>query len=133
MLHRYAEWTRRRANTTQCSPALAAGGVLIAFAIVCYVYREVILKTVEVMVVAITGAVIVAGAVALIVSSLRYYRAHAAILRAESEPVPDTWTRYAEPATTTLSDEEAITAEADWLASGVELAFGPDGKTLKAK
>jgi hypothetical protein len=128
MIHRYAEWTRRQGRSAECSPALAAAGVFLACCVVAYVYREVILKTIEVMVVAMVGVVMVVGFTALAVNAIRYYRRTA---RLAEEPIPDTWTKA--PETATMEDEEAISAEADWLASGVELAFSPDGKTLKAK
>jgi hypothetical protein len=137
MIHRYAEWCRRRAGTAQCSPALWAAGMFLACCVVAYVYREVILKTVEVMAVAIAGTVMLAGFTALVVSSVRYYRRQVRFLAEadaiEAEPVPDTWTSpVVIPDITSMKDEEAITTEADWLASGVELAFSPDGQTLKA-
>lgn len=130
MIHRYAEWTRRQGRSAQCSPALALAGMIIGACIIGYVYREVVLKTVEVTAIFMAGVAASSIAIAFTVNAIRYHRARRRIVRVEAEPVPDTWTA---PVTTTLTDEEAISREADWLAGGVELAFSPDGKTLKAK
>jgi hypothetical protein len=134
MIHKYAEWCRKRAGTAQCSPALGVLGLLVAVAITCYIYRQVILSTVRAFVAAVVIVAAVAAVIAITVSTVRFLRAQriAAIERMPA-PVPDTWTKYEEPATVTDEDVKAISEEADWLATGVELAFSPDGKTLKAK
>ena len=140
MIHRYAEWTRKRASTAQCSPALAILGCLVCFGIVVYIYRKVILTTLIDALMAAAAATVFVAVVAIVVSTLRWYRksqkvAKATILSSTTEPMPalaadgDTWTK-----TTDNAAQAAITAEADWLAAeGVELAFSPDGKTLKVK
>jgi hypothetical protein len=126
-MKRYAAWTRKQASTAQCSPALGVLAMIIAFAVTVYIYRQVILTTIIDAVAAAVGIAIFTGAVAVTISTIRWYRkkekkVQAEIISSTMEPVP-----------TTDNAEQAISDEADWLASGVELAFSPDGKTLKAK
>lgn len=126
-MKRYAEWTRRQGSSAQCSPALMIVGCLLVLAGVFYVYREVILTTLlDAMLAAISLAVLV-GALALIVSTLRWYRRQQAAAAEEArlalDALPDTWTKRADDA-----DTAAITGEADRLAdAGTELVFTPDG------
>jgi hypothetical protein len=124
----YAAWCRKRGATAQCNPVFMVIGVIVAAVIACYIYRQVIIDTLLFGLLVIGTAAATGAAVALAVSTVRWYRERARVERARLA-VPVT----AEPETATLADEEAIEAEADWLASGVELAFSPDGKTLKAK
>jgi hypothetical protein len=133
-MKRYAEWCRRQGASAECNPAVMVLGLLVAAGVVIYIYRQMILETILVALLAIAAVSVSVGLAVLTISSVRWYRrkrreAVAAI------PAADTWTapNAAEwamnrPAT----DAAAISEEADWLASGVELAFGPDGK-LKAK
>lgn len=134
ILKRYADWCRKRASTAQCSPVLGVLGVLAVMAGVIYVYRQVILDTLltALFAVLLLAATVAVGA--LTITTVKWYRRRAAALAA-AIPAPAT----AEPQDTpnwpgqsTDADEAAISEEADWLASGVELAFGPDG-SLKAK
>jgi hypothetical protein len=135
MIHKYAQWTRKRANTAQCSPALAALGMIVVFGAVIYVYRQVILTTIEDAVMAAVGVCVFVGALALTLSTIRWYRRKAAEERARMASVPETMVPAWAAADRVTDDDEAkaISDEADWLASGVELAFSPDGKTLKSK
>jgi hypothetical protein len=133
MIHRYAQWTRRQASSAQCSPALAVLGMVVAFAVVVYIYRQVILTTVITAALAAVSVAVFVGAIALTISTLRWYRKRSRAVTAEIvdsklEP-PDTWTRRR----TDDAEVAAISDEAEWLASGVELAFTPDGKSLVAR
>jgi len=134
MLHSYAAWCRKRAGTAQCSPALAAAGCLVVLAAVIYVYRQVILTTIITAVIAAVSVCVLVAAVAVTLSTLRWYRRRAADERARMA-APVTMVPDWNPADRVSDDADAaaISEEADWLASGVELAFSPDGKTLKAK
>jgi hypothetical protein len=128
MIHRYAEWTRKRASTAQCSPALAALGCVVVFAIVVYVYRQVIMTTIIDAVLAAVGVALFTGAVAVTISTIRWYRRKAA-QEASAKPAEDIhW-----PMPTDDAGVAAIHDEAEWLASGVELAFSPDGKSLVSR
>src|SRR4249919_894173 len=82
MLHRYATWTRKQASTAQCSPALAAAGIVVVMGIVIYVYRQVIMTTIIDAVLAAVGVALFVGAVALTLSTIRWYRRKAAEERA---------------------------------------------------
>lgn len=135
MIGKYANWCRKRASTAQCSPVLGVLGILVVVAAVVYVYREVILQTLLTALLAIVAVAAIVALGALTLSTVQWYRRRARRLAA-AIPAPAT----AEPQDTPnwpgqpTTDEEAkaLSDEADWLASGVELAFGPDGK-LKAK
>jgi hypothetical protein len=132
MIHRYAEWTRRQANSAQCSPALAALACVIALGIAVYVYRQVILTTIITAALAAVAVAVFVGTVIVVISTLRWYRKSRKAEPTLAMPAPDTWTRT-EPATDVTAEAD-ISAEADWLAAeGIELAFSPDGKTLKVK
>jgi hypothetical protein len=125
----YRRWVLKRASSAQCSPALMFLGMLVVAGAVIYVYREVILHTLIIAGIAIGIVCGTAVVVALTVNFLRYQHARAKASIAEALATP------LEPTDTvpgTGEDAAAISREADWLASGVELAFDPDGK-LKAK
>lgn len=127
-MRRYAEWCRRQGKTAQCSPVLGVLGILFVMAVVIYTYRQIIVTTIIDAVLAAVGVAIFVATIAVTISTIRWYRKKSAVPRAEiisSETVP------IKP--TTDADTAAISDEADWLASGVELAFGPDGKTLVAR
>jgi hypothetical protein len=101
-------------------------GLVVCFVIVVYIYRQVILTTVITAVIAAVSVCVLVGAVALTLSTIRWYRRQQA--------------RYqqivagaAEPIVAADTDAAAISDEADWLATGVELAFSPDGKNLVAR
>lgn len=133
MIRRYAQWTRRQASSAQCSPALVLLGCIAAFAVVVYVYRQVILTTIEDAVLAAAGVAVFTGTILVTISTLRWYRKRqravtAEIVSSKLESIPDTWTK-----TTDEVEVKAISDEAEWLASGVELAFSPDGKSLVAR
>jgi hypothetical protein len=130
VLHRYAEWTRGRANTTQCSPVLGVIAAIVVFAIIVYTYREVIITTVETAIFAALGTAAFAGVLMLTVSTLRWYRKRAKLMKAN----PSAGVALAtveSPAT--VDDVTAISREADWLAdAGSELVFDKEGN-LRAK
>jgi hypothetical protein len=109
---------------------MVAGTVVVA-CIVAYIYREVIIHT---LIMAGIAVGIVCGLIAIVVLTVNFLRwskreqhkrVNAAIEAGRAAAAVE-----AEP----IDDEKAkeIAREADWLASGVELAFDPDGK-LKAK
>src|SRR4249920_1043876 len=81
MLHRYATWTRKQASTAQCSPALAAAGIVVVMGIVIYVYRQVILTTIITAALAAVSVAVFIGAIALTISTIRWYRKKAAAER----------------------------------------------------
>lgn len=128
IIHGYAQWTRRQASTAQCSPALAILGLIAAMAITVYIYRQVIMTTIITAVLAAVGIAMFTGAVAVTISTIRWYRQRdkavtATIVDSRLEPLPATDDSVA-----------AISDEADWLArGGVELAFSPDGKSLVSR
>lgn len=128
--NRYAEWCRKRGGTAQCSPALVVLGMIVVACLVGYVYREVIIHTL-IMAGIVVGIACGTGLViTLAVNGFRWHhrRAVASIGKAIADnPIPVIET---EPIDQEQAD--AMAREADWLASGVELAFDPDGK-LKAK
>jgi hypothetical protein len=127
MLHRYAEWTRRRGRTAQCSPAIGALAALLIFGAVIYVYRQVILTTIITAVLAAVGVTLIVGSVAFIISTLRWYRKRTKLMAAS----PDGSTALV--TATDDADASAIGAEADLLASaGTELVFDKEGN-LHAK
>lgn len=135
ILTAYRDWTLRRARSAACSPVLGVLGILVVAAAVCYVYREVILQTLLTALFAVLAVAAIVALGALTLSTFQWYRRRAQKL-AEAIPAPavteDAKVHWPAPKATTDADERAISDEADWLASGVELAFGPDGK-LKAK
>lgn len=125
-MKRYRRWCIRQASQANCNPVLGILAVLVVVGISCYIYRETIIKTVEVALLACGAVAAVVAVTALTVSTVRWYRkrareAAAAIPASEPQDVP-----------ATDANVKTISDEADWLASGVELAFGPDG-SLKAK
>ena len=110
----------------QCSPALAVAGLILCAGIVIYVYRQVIMTTVITAVIAAVSVCVLVGAVALTLSTFRWYRRQQARYREiAAGEVP--------AIVATDTDAAAISDEADWLATGVELAFSPDGKNLVAR
>jgi hypothetical protein len=129
-MKRYADWCRKRGATMQCNPVMLIPIAIIAIAITGYIYREVIFTTLLLAVLAVASLAFATGCIALTVNTFRWYRNRAA--QARTAEAKAHGTLAAEPVAT--DDAEAdITAEADWLASGVELAWSPDGKTLRAK
>jgi hypothetical protein len=127
----YRDWVLKRAGTAQCSPALMVLGLIVVACIIAYVYRQMIINTLimaGIVIGSVCGAAVV---IALTVNFLRWNhrRAKASIDQALATPLEPQDTV---PGTVTEEDAAAISREADWLASGVELAFDPDGK-LKAK
>lgn len=115
----------KQASRVQCSPALGIAGTIIAIGFVAYIYRQVIINTVVTALIAMGCIVGGIALIAFIASTVRWqvrrHREVPAPIDIDPEPAP------------AESDKEAITREADWLAGGVELAFSPDGKTLKVR
>jgi cation transporter-like permease len=121
MIEKYKRWTIRQANTAQCSPALGVLVGIIVLGVMVYVYRRVVLETLLIGSIGLTVIMILTLGTALGLAIRRH--------RAEAEPEP-----AMVPVAATDGDVAAITKEADWLATeGVELAFSPDGRTLKVK
>ena len=102
-----------------CNPFIIVIGFIVGLIIVCKIYYHVILDTLMIAGLSIVGILIAFGIGVFIHSSFKWNRSRP-IVSPDAEPEP-------EPV---LTDEQKITAEADWLASGIELAFSPDGKTL---
>jgi len=127
MLRKYADWTRRRGGTLQCSPALGVLAGLVVFGAVIYIYREIILTTIEVALIAAASVAVFAGVLMITISTLRWYRKRSKAMAAN----PSGATALA-----TMTDDvevSAISKEADWLAdAGSELVFDKDGN-LHAK
>lgn len=135
----------RMAGQANCSPALMVLGFLAIVAVVTYIYRNVIMETLIAAgeAIALVSGIAIVGA--LTVNFLKWNRRRnkAAAKRREYEsggPIDSVTSGHGKSGgldilkPTTVTDEEAITQEADWLAAeGVELAFSPDGKTLKVK
>jgi hypothetical protein len=139
MYKRYKDWTIRQASTAQCSPALGVVFLLAILGCTIYIYRHVIEDTLLIAAIAVLAVTIVAVIAGTIVTVLRHSKQTAtasapATIQGTTEPAfaVDGQT-LREPATITQEDADAISAEADWLASGVELAFSPDGKKLVKK
>ena len=131
LLSRYADWTRRRGGTLQCSPALGVLAALVVSGAVIYVYREVILTTLITAAIAAVSVAVFGFAVTFTVSTLRWYRKRQRLMAAD--PSGGVALATAEVPAATLSDVEAISREADELAEdGMELVFTSDG-SLKAK
>lgn len=133
MIHRYAQWTRRQASSAQCSPALGILALIAAFAVTVYIYRQVILTTILDAVLAAAGVAVFVGTIMVTISTIRWYRKRqkvvtAQIIDSKMEPTDIHW-----PKQTDDAEVAAISDEAEWLASGVELAFSPDGKKLVAR
>jgi hypothetical protein len=130
----YRGWVLKRAKTAQCSPALMVLGMIVVACIVAYVYREIIIHTLIMAGIAVGIVCGTAVIVAFTVNFLRWSRRQQVkrvdALIAASQP--DGEPQDTVPGTVTEEDAKAISEEADWLASGVELAFGPDG-SLKTK
>ena len=125
--HRYAEWCRRRGGTLQCSPALGVIAAIAAFGIVVYVYRQVIITTIEVALFAAAAAAVFTGAVAFAISTFRWYRKRAKLMAADPSGA------VALATATDDKDVKEISREADWLAdAGSELIFDKEGN-LHAK
>jgi hypothetical protein len=127
-MKRYAAWCRRHGSTMQCNPVMLIPIAIVALAITCYIYREVILTTLLIGVLALASVAFASGCIAITVNTVRWYRAKAKAERATMVPAAP-----AAELETTDADAAAIAREADWLASGVELAWSPDGKSLRAK
>jgi len=125
---RYGDWCRRQGRTAQCSPALGVLGMIVVFAGVIYVYRQIILTTIMTAVLAALGVALMVGAVALTVNTVRWYRKRERAMAldpsasAALDYLPDR-----------DLDRETLRREVDWLAdAGSELVFDSEGN-LHAK
>lgn len=109
-----------RCDSAQMSPALSVLVCIIGVCAIVYVYRRVIIDTLLTMLMAIGLFGLVLASLAFTFSSVRWFRRRRRLAAAAS--------LEAGPA-----DVAAMTADADFLAGGVELAFTPDGKSLVAR
>lgn len=124
---RYAEWCRRRGGTLQCNPVLLIPVAIVVFGAMVYVYRQVIITTLITAVLAALAVTAFVSVIALLVSTLRWYRKREKLMAAR----PDAAVALA--TATSDKDATALSAEADWLAdAGSELVFDKDGN-LHAK
>lgn len=85
MMNRYAAWCRKQGSSAQCSPGAIVLGLIAVVAIVCYVYRQVILDT---LIMVGIGVGILCGsalAIAITANALKWRRVHAAELAARYE------------------------------------------------
>lgn len=137
----YERWVLRRARTAQCSPALAVLGMVVVAGAVIYVYRDLILKTIELAALTAGTVLLLTATTVLVVSTVRWYRKRPA--SPAPEPEAGGGTAVSGLAMTTQEHEARVSAEADamaaqamgaeagWLAADeVNLAVGPDGKLL---
>lgn len=90
MRERVRSWMVRSASSAQCSPALIAVAIIVAVAAVCYIYRQIIIDTLEIM-----GLVLVSGGILLFLGLLartaygwHQSRLELAIAQHEAAPVP---------------------------------------------
>ncbi len=137
MIHRYAEWCRRRAGTAQCSPALIFLGMFLALGIVIYIYRQVIITTVLVTLIAVGSVALTAALVAVTLNTIRWHRrrtiAHQLALQNAGTTVPAVvdvdGVRVIDGRVVDEKAARTMEAEAGWLeADEVDLSMGPDGK-----
>jgi hypothetical protein len=116
------KWMLRQSTQMNCSPALGVLAIIVVMAITCYVYRQVILTTIETAVLAAVGVAVFTGVIAVTISTLRWYRKRQKAMAAD----PSGATAMA-----TLATDKSvaqISAEADLLAQeGTEMVFAPDG------
>jgi len=114
----------------QCSPAGVGVFLLAGIIVTVWIYHKVIVETLVIATCTIFALAFLFGMTKL---AMLYVRWH----RAKPREIPATVVAVgAAPASVPakVKDADAITAEADWLSEdAVELAFSPDGKTLKAK
>ncbi len=124
---RYAEWCRRQGRTTQCNPVLLIPVAIVVFGVMVYVYRQVIITTLITAVLAALAVTAFVSIIALLISTLRWYRKREKLMAAR----PDAAVALA--TATSDKDATALSEEADWLAdAGSELVFDKDGN-LHAK
>jgi hypothetical protein len=147
MKERYRGWVLRRARTAQCSPALVVLGMLVALGIVIYIYRELILRTIEIALLAAFTVAAVTAAIAVTLNTIKWYRRRTAMDRqaqartpedvgtvaglalATGDPASAVRVLDAKPYDSVSAEADRMAEEADWLeADEVDLAVGPDGK-----
>jgi hypothetical protein len=108
-------------------------GCVIAIAITCYVYRHIILVTLEAFAAAVGILALIGATFVIAVNARRYQkrRTAAAIrsaLAVDTEPMPQLVT---EPPAAMPDSAAAMAAAAEWLENeGTELAFTKDGKLV---
>jgi hypothetical protein len=81
----YAAWCRKQGASAQCSPGAIVLGLLAVVAIVCYVYRQVILDTLIMIGIGVGILCGCALAIAITINALKWRRVHAAELTARYE------------------------------------------------
>lgn len=115
----YADWCRKRGSSAQCSPGAIVLGLIVVVAIVCYVYRQVILDTLIMIGIGVGILCGVTLAIAITINALKWRRVHAAELQErlerahleadyeiEEDPVLDAEVKY-DPVT-------SMTEKTDW-------------------
>lgn len=122
----------RQCSRANLPPAVVALLGLIAFAITVYLYRHIILETLIALAEAAGLILLIMGVVALTINAVRWNRrrSKAAIANATGIPVE------AQPPGELIpgADKDQMERDAKWLANpGTELAWSPDGKSLRAK
>jgi hypothetical protein len=150
MKERYRGWVLRRARTAQCSPALVVLGMLVALGVVIYIYRELILRTIEIALLAAFTVAAVTAAIAVTLNTIKWYRRRTAMDRqvqvidtktpdgiatvagmalATGDPESAIRVLDAKPYDAVSAEADSMAGEADWLsAEEVDLAIGRDGK-----
>jgi hypothetical protein len=142
-------WMVRRSTRLACSPSAVIFGIFIAAGIVVYVYREVILRTIELALFATLTIALMTGVTALALQVIRYRRRVMAEIAGQGAAGQKTIVRQAEPELvaipasavqqpSTQASEQKVTGEADAMAaeagyldaSEVELSMDKDGKLL---
>ncbi len=122
----------------QCSPSLVAVGIMFIGVVWVYVYRKTILEILlwSAFVIACVGAAILVAVIIVII--IRWHRERATERHADIKAkIAHLGPAFGQDEATGMLDSKSdgvISAEADWLSdTAVELAWSPDGKTLKAK
>lgn len=132
--HMYRSFT-----TTQCNPLLFVAAFVVALGVLTYIYRQVILETLEVIAIVACGALVLAGVGGVVMGGIRYHRRHAAFGPVAAGIVPQHREEDAEPiaqspyeSTAGNPSPDEMAKEADWLADEhVTLAWDPSGQILK--
>lgn len=130
--HMYRSFT-----TTQCNPLLFVAAFVVALGVLTYIYRQVIIETLEIIALVALGAGCLAIIGGLVAGGIRYHRRHAAFGPVAAGIVPrheDTEPIAQSPYESTVGNPspDEMAKEADWLADEhVTLAWDPSGQILK--
>jgi hypothetical protein len=81
MMNRYCNWTRRQVSSAQCSPAFGFVVIALGLAVTIYMYRRIILDTLEVAGLATLGLGLATGLIFAIVKAFSWqtHRAPASV------------------------------------------------------